>query len=268
MIRNMVQRVPFSQRSAFVAATLVAFVPGLSWAGFEIAPPPVREPARVVEQPVVPPAQVAPFNADFVQGFGTDVPLGFAAMQIIPSDKTASFGPGVDANRKVSWQGGRPWRQVLGELIAPQGAVLRESGSMIVIEIPSSAGGVAPAPMAQAPSQQVTSVVAVEPVASPIAEPPPAPPPPTWEAKKGETLQEVLRRWCNEERVELRWAAEFDYPLGVNFRREGEFKIAVRDILRGFENARPRPVGKLHLNTEIGHPILLVETRGADFYGE
>lgn len=78
------------------------------------------------------PASV-PFRPHFsdAEGFGEQVPLSFAASQIVPKHVRVTFGPGVDTESPVSWRGGQPWNRVLATAVAPLGYRI-ESGRMSV----------------------------------------------------------------------------------------------------------------------------------------
>ncbi len=58
---------------------------------------------------------------DAIEGFGNDLPLALALRQIVPARYAFSFGEGVNAGTKVSWEGGRPWNEALEAAIAPIG---------------------------------------------------------------------------------------------------------------------------------------------------
>ena len=46
-------------------------------------------------------------------GFGRDVPLSFAIRQVVPAHVKVVFDDGIDRSALVSWQGGRPWNDVI-----------------------------------------------------------------------------------------------------------------------------------------------------------
>ncbi len=52
-------------------------------------------------------------------GFGRQIPLSFAARQIVPAGLPVSFAPDVDQEALVDWSGGRPWNQVLTAVVQP-----------------------------------------------------------------------------------------------------------------------------------------------------
>ena len=48
-----------------------------------------------------------------VNGFGHEVPLSFAVRQVVPAHVKIIYDDGVDRAALVSWQGGRPWNDVI-----------------------------------------------------------------------------------------------------------------------------------------------------------
>ena len=54
-------------------------------------------------------------------GFGHEVPLRFAVRQLLPRNWRVRYGQGVDPDRPVSWEGGRPWDFVLRDAVKPLG---------------------------------------------------------------------------------------------------------------------------------------------------
>jgi hypothetical protein len=66
-------------------------------------------------------------------GFGHDVPLGFAVRQVVPHHWHIQYGSTVDPQIKVSWQGGKPWGQVLRTFLAPLGLRMKPSGRTLWI---------------------------------------------------------------------------------------------------------------------------------------
>ena len=77
--------------------------------------------------PAVPPKKV-PSRPNLVAGFGDQVPLSFACRQIVPKIYKVGYGPGVDSNALVDWEGGQTWPTVLGRAIKPLGLHIAWSG--------------------------------------------------------------------------------------------------------------------------------------------
>ena len=80
------------------------------------------------------PASTAQTRANIADGFGKDVPLRVALLQILPATLTAQFGQGVDAEQAVDWSGGRPWQAVLHEVVQPLHLRATVSGSTVRID--------------------------------------------------------------------------------------------------------------------------------------
>ncbi len=66
-------------------------------------------------------------------GFGRQIPLAFAARQIVPASLPVSFAPEVDQDALVDWSGGRPWNQVITAVVQPLRlrAVVTDRGVLI-----------------------------------------------------------------------------------------------------------------------------------------
>ncbi len=60
-------------------------------------------------------------RAVVASGFGHEVPLRFAVRQLLPKNWRVRYGQGVDPDRLVSWEGGRPWDFVLRDAVKPLG---------------------------------------------------------------------------------------------------------------------------------------------------
>jgi hypothetical protein len=72
-------------------------------------------------------------SGDVLSGFGSDVPLVMAMQQIAPLGYQFSFAAGVNAGTPVSWEGGKPWKQVLVETLSAKGLGFREKNNVIVV---------------------------------------------------------------------------------------------------------------------------------------
>ncbi len=230
----------------------------------------------------------APTKAeDIVRGFANKVPLAVALRQILPAGFAFSVDQGVDVGTLVSFQGGRPWRETLREALMPAGLMAREQGQMVSIgygaapvsdhalRLPSSPSAARSPGMSvalAAPSSIPASARAdsgAVPMAQtmPVVVNPPAAAVPTatveeWNAERGDSLRKILEGWSRRARVEFNWLAEYDYPMQASAAFNGTFEDAVRNLLTGFEDARPQPVAELHANPQLGQMVLVVQTRG------
>lgn len=99
-----------------------------------LTPPPRKPfPPAMAESP-------KPVAATYTEavGFGKELPLALALSQVVPAGYTYSFADNIDAGATVSWEGGKPWNEVLSAMLAPSGmrAVIRSN--QVVIESASS----------------------------------------------------------------------------------------------------------------------------------
>lgn len=100
-------------------------------------------PLNQAARPALPSRAQSPFDqapstldsTEFTElvGFGSDVPLALALSQIVPAGYSYSFAPSIDAGAKVSWDGGKPWNDVVSEMIAPLGYDLSIRGKNVRI---------------------------------------------------------------------------------------------------------------------------------------
>ncbi len=54
-----------------------------------------------------------------IDGFGADMPLALALRQIVPAKYAFSFGNNVNPGETISWNGGKPWNEVLKDSLSP-----------------------------------------------------------------------------------------------------------------------------------------------------
>lgn len=66
-------------------------------------------------------------------GFGRDLPLALALSQVIPSEFSPSYAEGVDTGVSVSWEGGKPWNEVLNEMLRPANLTASVNGNVVTI---------------------------------------------------------------------------------------------------------------------------------------
>lgn len=106
--------------------------------------------APVVAAATLSPAVAAGQQGDVISGFGSDLPLVIALQQVVPPGYQYSFAGGVSPGVSVSWEGGKPWQQVLSDMLGSHGLGYRLQGSTVVIGTFES-----PAMMQQASSPAV-----------------------------------------------------------------------------------------------------------------
>ena len=78
---------------------------------------------------------LAPIRSRFLvaRGFGHQIPVSFAARQIVPHAIGIRFAPGVDQNAFVTWSGGQPWNRVLASAVRPMHLRIRTTTNSVTI---------------------------------------------------------------------------------------------------------------------------------------
>ncbi|MCB9975028.1 MAG: TcpQ domain-containing protein [Rhodospirillales bacterium] len=107
-------------------------------AGVNINPYPLEsgQATPPVEAAAMPQAEEIMWNRtefEVVEGFGSDMPLALALQQVVPPRYAYSFGKGVNPGHLVSWEGGKPWNQVLNDMISPLKLRTQIEGNVIKI---------------------------------------------------------------------------------------------------------------------------------------
>lgn len=119
---------------------------------------PIDAPAPVDQAP----AFVAAADANVVSGFGSDLPLVIALQQIAPPGYQFSFADDVEAGQRVSWQGGKPWRDVLTEMLATRGLAYDLRDDNVLVVMTESEAAAMPVQTAQVTPAKKQPVAAAE----------------------------------------------------------------------------------------------------------
>jgi hypothetical protein len=99
-----------------------------------VAPPPIQL-APQTGQPDEPPSPRLEIRPQLIlaTGFGRDVPLDFAVHQLVPHSMHIEYANAVDRQIRVSWQGGKPWQDILHTVLMPLGLQSRITGHTVRI---------------------------------------------------------------------------------------------------------------------------------------
>lgn len=268
--------------------------------GLAINPYPLKDgsakPAQIAISPRPQAApRAVPHGADpageyaAVEGFGSDMALALALREVVPPHYSFSFAKGVNPGYRVSWSGGKPWNQVVRDMIAPLNLDYEIRGNTVMIR---PAGEAAPLPMGKraeavpmAPASEENSSIetasgeeeAARPPEAVKEEPrlkkpetiqlsssddaadskPGAAQPRIWEAKQGASLKETLGEWSQEAGVSLNWKAAHDYKIDSGVLISGTFANAVKVLfMHGLDPANAPRYG---MGSEGSQPSLLIE---------
>ncbi len=99
---------------------------------------PIDAPAPVDSAPLQ-----AAHGGDVLNGFGDDLPLVIALQQVAPPGYQFAFAPGVDLGQRVSWQGGKHWRDVARDMLGSKGLAFETQNDNILMVMEQ--GAAAPA---------------------------------------------------------------------------------------------------------------------------
>lgn len=75
-----------------------------------------------------------------LEGFGRNIPMVVALKQILPANYGFTLEQGVSSATSVSWNGGKPWRAILSDMLAAARLAFQEDGQIIKIS-PVGLGG-------------------------------------------------------------------------------------------------------------------------------
>lgn len=90
--------------------------------------------------------QPAPSTYAVIQGFGSDIPLALALRQIVPPQYGYVFDPDINQGTKISWNGDKPWDEVLNHALKPAGytATVSETSVHILKSAPITTPAIPP----------------------------------------------------------------------------------------------------------------------------
>ena len=78
----------------------------------------------------------------------------------------------------------------------------------------------------------------------------------SWVVTSGQTLQSVLKSWCDKEGWDLVWTSPREYPIEASAVFRGRFVDVASALIRNFERAVPAPYAKFYK----GNRVLVIST--------
>lgn len=156
-------------------------------------------------------------NEAVVEGFGT-LPLAEFVGVILPAKWSYKFAEGVDKSRFITWEGGKPWVDILEEVLKEEGLHARvdwERKQLFVIT-PDMAYNIHPT---QGNQQEAGNGY-------------------RFTLNKGEELSDAIYRWSEEVNWDLAWSSEVDYPISHDVDLGTDFEEAVSRVITAYSNSR------------------------------
>lgn len=161
-----------------------------------------------------------------VVGFARNVPLKDAVRQVIPSGYSVQVGNGTNGlmDKRVYWNGGRQWTDVLSDMVAPITELSVEIDANSKVVSFSSA----------VPTSAAHSAVQSSESASDLAS---APARAVWTVTPGKRLSEILEQWGREAGWQsVIWEApDMVAEMGATF--EGTFEEAVKRTMESLSRS-------------------------------
>ena len=78
----------------------------------------------------------------------------------------------------------------------------------------------------------------------------------SWVVASGQTLREVLQKWCDQEGWDLVWTTSREYPIEASAVFKGRFMDVASALVRNFGRATPIPYAKFYK----GNLVLVIST--------
>ena len=224
-----------------------------------------------------------PAAAQNVDGFGRDIPFSLAVKQIAPAGAKISYGNGVDARERVTWEGGDDWHRVLDAVATSRGYVVTYAGRSVritrqgdpnppieparavqqaaaagrggIVFVPYRGPGDAPPPGAGPVPAPAAGVgwkpygTAPAPIAAPAA----------WRAEKDVSLRGILEGWGARAGWSVVWKSQYEYRLQAGAQFAGDFVQASGELIRSVGEVQPR----LNVTFFKGNRVLVVSNDGS-----
>lgn len=204
----------------------------------------VNEATNTIQNPFAETNQVRLFGSqksyDQVLGIGRDVALNEAISQILPRNFSARFvGVERQQNTKVSWQGGKPWPEVLRDVLVKVPSVTADIDGDLRIVTFRPTTEVVPGTVDAA--QQALAM--------------------EWQLRADDkTLRGVLTRWAKVANWQLSWEMEVDYPISATATLTGSFESALETVVKSMQGAEVPP--KVLFYT--GNRVVRIVNKGAE----
>lgn len=203
-------------------------------------------------------------DQEILEGFGKDIPLALALRDIVPSKYAYAYANSSYAGLTVSWEGGKPWQEVLNDTLSSRGLAAQVSKNVVYIQpwsTPLGAGNLSPEPKTRHEAEAISGKVPTPLDIAPISQNSviKANFKTIWTAKPGYTLREVIENWAKVANVQVEWTNPYDYPINDSFSYDGTFARAVAGLLTQYNDESPRPIGRLYPNLPKGPSILVVK---------
>ncbi len=107
-----------------------------------VAPSTINSQSKIETAPVFEtvPVPATPMDSDdyeIIEGFANNIPLALALSQIVPANYSFSFAESINVGQQVSWEGGKPWTDIVEDMIRPLNLASSIRGNVLHVYNPS-----------------------------------------------------------------------------------------------------------------------------------
>lgn len=178
-------------------------------------------------------------TSSLVKGIGRDVPFAEAVQQIVPhAYSTKMIGIERWQQQKISWQGGRPWGEVLSEAMAaiPEVSAEIDSNLRVVTFRPTAEGQ-------QAIKNDTESANTV------------------WQIRSDDkTIKDAIVRWSTMSGWQLIWDIPYEYPVGATATFSGTFEQSLEAVMTALQSSEIQPQVRFYR----GNNVVRIITKGTE----
>lgn len=185
-------------------------------------------------------------------GFGKDLPLSLVFQQIAPQGWSVDVAEGAQASRLISWQGGKPWTDVLVE-VATDARVYADvdwERRKVSVTAPAAAPKATLATVTVTPATASVRGAATA-QATVIAAP--AAPVKKWVARGGRSLRSVVEEWAATEQWTVVWDAGVDYEIPALMSFDGDLTNAITKVFQVYANSKRPAKAVLYVRQQVIH---------------
>jgi hypothetical protein len=192
-----------------------------------------------------------------IDGFGDQLPLQLALDQVVPRDYKVVYEARPEPGMMVSWSGGRPWNDVVSDMLYTKGlrALISDKTVTVVKVVMPDAVAPATVPVVTKKAAPVVKDAVSKTVISSGFD---ANKVEIFSARPGDDVQAVLGKWSDQAKVQLYWQANRHYTLKQAVGFNTTYTKAVQMLLDTFGSDTDRPVATLHPNLPEGPAVLTV----------
>lgn len=204
-----------------------------------------------------------PTASEPVRGWANDIELMTALKQVVPNGWKAKKVGNVDMSQKVSWQGGKPWVDILGNIATTSGFSAKVDWTNKEVTVIGSTAAITSTSgknpfstnntntTTKIGSSSLNSAISTTPVVSSYSQ--------TWLLSKNKTLKENIQDWATKAGWTVSWDAP-DYRIVADVTLTGSLDDKngpIARIIAAYQTAEQPLIARL----SEGNKVIRIESR-------